>query len=71
MIRFGVIGYGYWGPNIVRNLDLLEETEVLAVCDKSPTSRRRIEKAHPHVRVTADAEVRIFHQDPAAKIFKV
>jgi predicted dehydrogenase len=55
MIRFGVIGYGYWGPNIVRNLDLLEETEVLAVCDKSATSRRRIEKAHPHVRVTADA----------------
>jgi predicted dehydrogenase len=58
MIRFGVIGYGYWGPNIVRNLDALEETKVLAVCDKSPASRRRVQKAHPHVHVTADlAEV--------------
>jgi predicted dehydrogenase len=54
MIRFGVVGYGYWGPNIVRNLDQLEETKVLAVCDKSPASRRRVQKAHPHVRVTAD-----------------
>jgi len=54
MIRFGVIGYGYWGPNIVRNLDQLEETKVLAVCDKSPASRRRVEKAHPHVRVIGD-----------------
>ena len=32
-IKFGVIGYGYWGPNVVRNLDQLEEAEVLAVCD--------------------------------------
>jgi len=54
MIRFGVIGYGYWGPNIVRNLDQLEETQVLMVCDKSPASRRRVQKAHPHVRVTGD-----------------
>jgi predicted dehydrogenase len=56
MIRFGVIGYGYWGPNIVRNLDALEETKVLAVCDKSAASRRRVQKAHPHVQVTADLE---------------
>ncbi len=24
VVRFGVIGYGYWGPNVVRNLDQLE-----------------------------------------------
>jgi predicted dehydrogenase len=54
MIRFGVVGYGYWGPNIVRNLEQLEETEVVAVCDKSPTSRCRVQKSHPNVHVTAD-----------------
>jgi predicted dehydrogenase len=54
MIRFGVVGYGYWGPNIVRNLEQLEETEVVAVCDKSPASRRRVQKSHPNVYVTAD-----------------
>ncbi len=54
MIRFGVIGYGYWGPNIVRNLEQLEETKVVAVCDKSAASRQRIQRAHPQVHVTAD-----------------
>ena len=55
MIKFGVIGYGYWGPNVVRNLDLLDKTEVLAVCDKSPASRKRVQKAYPGVRVTSDS----------------
>jgi predicted dehydrogenase len=54
MVKFGVVGYGYWGPNIVRNLSQLEEVEVVAVCDKSPASRRRIKKAHPHVQVATD-----------------
>ncbi len=55
MVKFGVIGYGYWGPNVVRNLDLLDKSEVLAVCDKSPASRKRVQKAYPNVRVTSDA----------------
>jgi len=55
MIKFGVIGYGYWGPNVVRNLNQLDATEVLAVCDKSPTSRKRVQKAYPSVRVTSDS----------------
>lgn len=55
MIKFGVVGYGYWGPNVVRNLDQLDGSTVVAVCDKSPASRKKIQKAHPHVRVTADA----------------
>jgi len=55
MIKFGVIGYGYWGPNVVRNLNALDGTEVVAVCDKSPTSRKRVQKAYPGVRVTSDS----------------
>jgi predicted dehydrogenase len=56
MVRFGVIGYGYWGPNVVRNLDQLDGSEVVAVCDKSPTSRKRIQKAYPRVRVASECE---------------
>ncbi len=55
MVKFGVIGYGYWGPNVVRNLDRLEEADVVAVCDKSPAARRKVAKAYPDVRVTDDA----------------
>jgi predicted dehydrogenase len=55
MISFGVIGYGYWGPNIVRNLDSLEKASVSVVSDKLPGARARAQKAHHGIRVTADA----------------
>jgi predicted dehydrogenase len=54
MIRFGVIGYGYWGPNIVRNLRALEVAEVVAVCDKSTASLKRVKQAYPDISVTSD-----------------
>jgi predicted dehydrogenase len=54
MVRFGVIGYGYWGPNVVRNLAGLEGAQVLAVCDKSAVARGRVQKAYPGVKITSD-----------------
>jgi len=55
MISFGVIGYGYWGPNIVRNLSSLEKASVSVISDKLPAARARAQKAHHGIRVTADA----------------
>jgi len=55
MVRFGVIGYGYWGPNVVRNLASLEGTKLMAVCDKNPAARRRLQKAHPAIAVATEA----------------
>src|SRR5262245_3254344 len=52
MIRVGVVGYGYWGPNIVRNFRGLEGCQVAAVCDQSPNARKRIQQAHPDLAVT-------------------
>ena len=54
MFRFGVIGYGYWGPNIVRNLRSLSSAEIVAVCDKSDASLRRVKQAYPDLHVTSD-----------------
>jgi predicted dehydrogenase len=54
LVKFGVIGYGYWGPNIVRNLKQLETTDVVAICDKSAASRQRVQKAYPQVAVMDD-----------------
>jgi len=55
VVKFGVVGYGYWGPNVVRNLDRLDEADVVAVCDKSPAARRKVAKAYPDVLVTDDS----------------
>jgi len=54
MIKFGVIGYGYWGPNIVRNLRGLDSATVVSICDKSSAALRRAKQAHPDVHVTSD-----------------
>lgn len=54
MIRVGVIGYGYWGPNIVRNLHGLDSTRVEAVCDKSEAALARVRKAYPGVKTCTD-----------------
>jgi len=54
MIRVGVIGYGYWGPNIVRNLHGLESTRVEMVCDKSPSALARVRKAYPNLPSASD-----------------
>ena len=53
-IRVGVIGYGYWGPNIVRNFTGLENCELAAVCDKNPNALKRVTRAYPGVRATTD-----------------
>jgi predicted dehydrogenase len=50
----GVVGYGYWGPNIVRNLRSLEGCQVVGVCDQSPAAMRRIKQAHPDLNVTTN-----------------
>jgi predicted dehydrogenase len=55
MIRFGVIGYGYWGPNIVRNLRALEDCRVVGICDQTPAARKRIEAANPGIPVHSEA----------------
>jgi predicted dehydrogenase len=50
----GVIGYGYWGPQIVRNFHGTDGCEVGVICDKSSDALRRAKQAYPHIRVSTD-----------------
>jgi len=55
-IRVGLIGYGYWGPNLLRNYMDLPTADVMWVCD---TRADRLEKAvgrYPSVRTATDAQ---------------
>ena len=56
MIRMGVIGYGYWGPNILRVFNTVEGSKVIAVCDIKQDALKRVRKIYPEVRVTTDPE---------------
>ena len=53
-IRVGVIGAGYWGPNIIRNLYEAPGAEAVAVADLSQERLDAIHKRFPSLRVTAD-----------------
>src|SRR5262245_25038764 len=53
-VRMGVIGYGYWGPNIVRNLGALDRCNVVSVCDKNVSALVRAQKTYPALHLTTD-----------------
>lgn len=53
-IRVGVIGYGYWGPNVVRNLFALDACTVIALCDKNPAALQKALRIYPGLRTTTD-----------------
>ncbi len=55
MVRVAVIGAGYWGPNLVRNLIENRLCSSVSVCDLKPENLERILRRYPGVRVTTRA----------------
>ena len=55
-VRFGVIGAGYWGPNLVRNVHELEGAEVGWACDLRQEALHNIVRRYPSVRTTTSLE---------------
>lgn len=53
-IGIGVIGYGYWGPNLVRNFVESERTNVIAVSDLSQDKLRTLSKRYSTLETTVD-----------------
>ena len=47
MLKVGVIGYGYWGPNVVRNFAIQPDCQIVAVCDKNPKTLANISAPLP------------------------
>ncbi len=56
MLKLGVIGYGYWGPNIVRNFASQPDCRVAAIYDKSPEAVARAFSRHPAVSAASDLD---------------
>jgi predicted dehydrogenase len=54
--RIGVVGLGYWGPNLARNFDRLPGAELRWICDQSQEARERWAPSFPDARVSADVD---------------
>lgn len=63
MIGIGVIGYGYWGPNLVRNFVEASDVRVTVVADLRPDRQELVRKRYPGVEVTGDFERVLHHPD--------
>lgn len=55
MIRVGLIGYGYWGPNLLRNFSEVAGCEPVALSDLSSERLAAAQARYPSLRVTQDA----------------
>ena len=54
MIRVGVIGYGYWGPNLVRNFMAAPGSAVTSVCDLREERLSSLGKLYPALKRCSD-----------------
>jgi predicted dehydrogenase len=54
MIKIGVVGYGYWGPNLVRNFAEVNDARVTMVSDLKAERLGQVERRYPGVRTTTD-----------------
>jgi predicted dehydrogenase len=68
MVRVAVVGAGYWGPNFIRVLEELADSELLAVCDKDAAKLEKINNQYPLVNVTADFDSLVARDDLDAVI---
>jgi predicted dehydrogenase len=65
-VRVGVVGLGYWGPNLARNFDRLPDAELRWLCDSSEEARSRWASAFPGARATGDLEEMLADVDAVA-----
>jgi predicted dehydrogenase len=53
-VRVGVVGLGYWGPNIARNLAAIDGCELRWLCDADESKRAKLASTFPSARVTGE-----------------
>ncbi|MDP8967204.1 MAG: Gfo/Idh/MocA family oxidoreductase, partial [Actinomycetota bacterium] len=55
-VGIGVVGLGYWGPNLARNIDQVPGAELVWCCDEREEVRERLAPKHPRTRFTGRLE---------------
>jgi predicted dehydrogenase len=55
-VNVGVVGLGYWGPNLVRNFQDLEVAEITWMCDRRPGLLKALGRRYPAVQTTVDLD---------------
>lgn len=79
MLKIGVIGCGYWGPNLIRNFSHLRDSEVLACADLAEGRLAHMRTLYPRVQTTREYKELVSNPEidavvvatPPSKHFKI
>jgi predicted dehydrogenase len=63
MLNFGVVGCGYWGPNLIRNLSSLRECSVKLICDVNADRLAHMKELYPAAETTSEFDCLIAEAD--------
>lgn len=63
VLKVGLIGYGHWGPNLLRNLLLTNQLQVVAVSDSTLRVQQILQSQHPQLTIYAAGEELIYNAD--------
>ena len=55
MIKIGIIGYGYWGPNVVRNFLSTKGAQIISICDINKDALNKARKNYPKLEMVSDS----------------
>ena len=50
MLKVGIIGYGYWGPNVARNFNSCERAGIVSICDLEEKRLRLAKTTYPYIK---------------------
>lgn len=62
-VKVGVVGCGYWGPNLVRNFRDLPDSELICICDKDSDRISSVQARFPGVEAYDDIDVMLDQAD--------
>jgi len=63
MINVGIIGYGYWGPNVARNFNACEGVGLIAICDLNEKRLNHAQSHYPFIKRYSDPKDMISSKD--------
>lgn len=63
MVYVGIVGLGYWGPNLLRNLNVLDGVTVKYACDQDSSRLQYFESLYPQIQMVKDHEVLLKDKD--------
>jgi len=55
MIKIGIIGYGYWGPNVVRNFMSTEGAQIISICDIDKNALNKAKQNYPELKTVSNS----------------